>query len=464
LALLALAAVYLAWYRGEMEWAFWQRPFLVFSALLGVSALLLWGRWRGLLRASWFAGLALALVFLDLLAAGHDYNTLSPVSEMFGETETAVFLHSLPDTSRITSLAEGIAYRPNTALAASVPALSGYGPGISQRLVDYLQLAEGGEVIRFGRVLLPLQAAASPLLDVVGVSHIVTTQDRWGDEAVAVGTQADVADLDWQVLLGEWTRPLFVDSAGLFQVDVPLRAAPSVQGRITLRLFTADGDQELANHTVSTDDVADNGWTSFFFAPFPPDWGDEFLAVLHFDGTGEVTVGSDVTGEWTYAAFVRSRPGLVHESGRTRVYANEGDLGRVFVVAAAQVANSPEAALTAVQANAAKLGQVVVLELKDQPEPPVISQPVPMAGEATIVEASLNQVTLRAEMRAPGFVVLADAYDPGWQATVDGRPTPVYRANTVVRAVYVPEGSHETLSGLALLGMLFLVVWRRKRP
>lgn len=481
-ALLALAAAYLFWYRWQVDWTFWRRPFLTFVVLLLAGALLLWARWRGALRAGRFGGLALALAVLDLFASGYDYNTLSPISEMFPRTETAVFLHSLPETPRITSLAEGVAYRPNTALADFVPGLSGYGPGISQRLVEYLQLAEGGEVIRFGRVLLPLQAAASPLLDGLGVSHIVTTQEMWGDEAAA---GAETAVFDWRLLSGEWSdggrpqRPLTAGSAGLFRVDVPLRAASSAQGDITLRLFTADGGQELAHHTLTVADVNGEGWTSFFFAPFPSDWGDEFLAALSFSGSGEVTVGSGPTGDWAYAAFVRQRPGLVHESGRTRVYVNEGDLGRAFVVAAAQVTDSPEAALEAVQANAARLGQVVVLELAGQPEPPLVSESATAAGAVTIAEANLNRVILRVEMTAPGFVVLADAYDAGWQAVVDGRPTPVYRANTVVRAVYVPAGVHEIVfryrplpfvvgavaSGLALVGLAALGVGvGRKRP
>jgi uncharacterized membrane protein YfhO len=135
--------------------------------------------------------------------------------------------------------------------------------------------------------------------------------------------------------------------------------------------------------------------------------------------------------------------------------------------------------LAAVQANATQLGQVVVLELEGQPEPPAIPEPATTAGAVAITKIALNQMILRAEMAAPGFVVLADAYDPGWRATVAGQPVPVYRANTVVRAVYVPAGVHEivfryrplpfivgaVVSGLALIGLVARGVGvRRKRP
>lgn len=477
--LVALAAGYLFWYRGQVAWDFWQRPLLTFLVLLLLSALLLLARQRRWLPGNLFGGLVLILLLGDLWWAGHDYNTLSPVSQLFPATETAEFLHSLPETPRIVSLAEGVAYRPNTAMLDFVPGLSGYGPGIWQRLVAYLRVAEGGEVIRFGRVLLPLRAVNSPLFDALGVSHIVTTQEMWQDEAVVGGRDTVVAD--WQLLTGEWERPLSVGRGGLFQVDVPMQLGDSAEGSLTLRLFTADGGQELANHTLPTTDVGADGWASFFFTPFPSEWGDTFLAKLAFTGSGEVRVGSTAVGTWAFASFVKAQPGLVHLAGKTRVFRNEGDLGRAFVVSAAQIAASPEAALAAVQNHADELDKLVVLELEGQPEPPAALASGSAPGEVDMTEVGLNKVVLEAEMAAPGFVVLADAYDAGWQAAVDGQATAVYRANTVVRAVYVPAGSHEIVfryrplafwvgaagSGLALLGLMVLgitAVWKRPLP
>src|SRR5690606_7186031 len=43
---------------------------------------------------------------------------------------------------------------------------------------------------------------------------------------------------------------------------------------------------------------------------------------------------------------------------------------------------------------------------------------------------------------ADGLVVVNEAYYPGWRATVDGRATPIYRANALVRAVWVGAGPH----------------------
>ena len=40
------------------------------------------------------------------------------------------------------------------------------------------------------------------------------------------------------------------------------------------------------------------------------------------------------------------------------------------------------------------------------------------------------------------MLVLADGDDPGWHATVNGVPAPIYRTNVLLRGVAVPAGNH----------------------
>ena len=48
------------------------------------------------------------------------------------------------------------------------------------------------------------------------------------------------------------------------------------------------------------------------------------------------------------------------------------------------------------------------------------------------------------EVDAPGggFLRVGARWDPGWSATLDGKPTPVLRADGVFRGVVVPAGRH----------------------
>jgi uncharacterized membrane protein YfhO len=44
-------------------------------------------------------------------------------------------------------------------------------------------------------------------------------------------------------------------------------------------------------------------------------------------------------------------------------------------------------------------------------------------------------------METPGLVVLADRWDTGWQAYLNGRRVPILRTNHSIRGVMVPAGS-----------------------
>jgi Bacterial membrane protein YfhO len=58
-------------------------------------------------------------------------------------------------------------------------------------------------------------------------------------------------------------------------------------------------------------------------------------------------------------------------------------------------------------------------------------------------EDNARQVRLHVSAPCRGFVVLADLYYPGWKASVDGTPLPIYRANYAFRAVEVKPGDHD---------------------
>ncbi len=77
------------------------------------------------------------------------------------------------------------------------------------------------------------------------------------------------------------------------------------------------------------------------------------------------------------------------------------------------------------------------------PEGRSLEPPPSFRGHATIVFERADRVRIEAELSAPGFVVLADSYDPGWRARVDGRPAAVLRANLAQRAVAVSAGRHQ---------------------
>ena len=69
-----------------------------------------------------------------------------------------------------------------------------------------------------------------------------------------------------------------------------------------------------------------------------------------------------------------------------------------------------------------------------------VTLPTTIRGQAEISSEVSTRVTVSVHMETPGLVVLADLYDTGWSAYLQGQPVPVLRANHAVRGVIVPVG------------------------
>ena len=50
-----------------------------------------------------------------------------------------------------------------------------------------------------------------------------------------------------------------------------------------------------------------------------------------------------------------------------------------------------------------------------------------------------ERVDVATDLRSPGYLFLADTFDPGWSATVDGYLTPIRPAQVAFRAVFLPD-------------------------
>lgn len=98
------------------------------------------------------------------------------------------------------------------------------------------------------------------------------------------------------------------------------------------------------------------------------------------------------------------------------------------------------------------------------------------ASDARVLSRGPDAVRVEARLRAPGVLVLTEAFDEGWTAAVDGQPARVLLANGLFRAVRLGAGRHEVLfryrpwsvragvalSVLGLAAALALVALRRE--
>jgi uncharacterized membrane protein YfhO len=111
--------------------------------------------------------------------------------------------------------------------------------------------------------------------------------------------------------------------------------------------------------------------------------------------------------------------------------------------------------------------------------PADIRSPLPeTVGEASIRTETLDTVTIAVENPKPAdaALILRDTWYPGWEATLDGTPAAIERAETIFRGVRVPPGEHTVLfeyapasvrTGMVLSALGWLAVGAlllRRRP
>ena len=155
--------------------------------------------------------------------------------------------------------------------------------------------------------------------------------------------------------------------------------------------------------------------------------------------------------------------------GSAYIHRLAGTLPRARLVGHPAYARDEAEALAAL-GKAAREGLVV-----EDPDRP-LDAGAKAEGTATIVVDEPERVEVETASTGPSYLFLADTFDPGWSATVDGRPAPIRPADLTFRAVYLAAGSHRVaftyrpagfLAGLILTGFglaiaVVLLAWPRR--
>jgi hypothetical protein len=167
---------------------------------------------------------------------------------------------------------------------------------------------------------------------------------------------------------------------------------------------------------------------------------------------------------------------LVHDGPDARLYRSAGTQPRAAVVGAQDVVGSGDAALATIAAPGFELARTVVAE---KPVAGLSRGAAAPAGSARIVPGDdPDRLDVDVVAHRPGMLVVSDAWDPGWKATVDGHNADVQRVDYVMRGVTVGPGTHRVefryrpwsftagwiVSLAALVALLGALLWWRRRP
>jgi hypothetical protein len=170
---------------------------------------------------------------------------------------------------------------------------------------------------------------------------------------------------------------------------------------------------------------------------------------------------------------------LAYDGPDATIYTNDNALPRTWLVADQQV----------VKGDAAELARVGSAGF-DPRKVLLTAEPIPglsdsdsgdvSPGDAHITDYQAEQVTIDAQVNRPSELVLSDTYYPGWDVTVNGRPSRIDEVDYLLRGVEVPAGNDRIVftydptsfragwivslvSSLSLLAAVVVVFLRRRR-
>lgn len=138
--------------------------------------------------------------------------------------------------------------------------------------------------------------------------------------------------------------------------------------------------------------------------------------------------------------FPREKYELVWQQYKWKAYERKTVLPRVFLAGEFLVETDQQKIIERIYEPTVDLGKTLILE-RDP------GQSFETGGRewAEVVSYQPNRVEIETEADGAKLLFLSDAYYPGWVARVDGRETPVFRADYAFRALIVGAGRHKVV-------------------
>jgi hypothetical protein len=408
--------------------------------------------------------------FMSLSDILYDPGDLGDLQSMFRSSLSEDSVYQLVVASKMK---EVLAY--NLPLLYRLSSVDGYDGGLlptaRYSTLERLFLSSD-DIWSDGRLRQQLKAIPPVrLLSLLNVRYIITDkmQDAWN--------KGVYYDLENQISLGrvELTDLPNLAATHLGVVTYLTSAADLPDGTPVAEVIVRDGSTVLLSATLragfeTAEGLYDAEPVAHGRASVVHHWrdnskGSDYLAVLKLGQASrptQILVRSLLPGEGATQIVLRgislidTRTGtsasvsidpklkLVH-SGDVKIYRNLSALPRAFVVHRAQIFAEDEEALTRLSNPGFDPAREVILAAgaasaaSSQPDTMVAAGPEPVE----LVHYSPERIDLNASLSSPGYLVLTDAFYPGWQAEVDGNPAQIVRADVYFRAVALESGVHE---------------------
>jgi hypothetical protein len=147
----------------------------------------------------------------------------------------------------------------------------------------------------------------------------------------------------------------------------------------------------------------------------------------------------------------------VYRDAAVTVYENLNAYPRAWFPKTVEVRESPADILWRVRADGFDGRKVALIQARNGPALGIDATQPDAPGSISYGDRRPDHLSLTTSAPGSRVLVLSEMFFPGWHAFIDGKETPIYRANYLFRAVQVPGGTHEVSftyrPGSALWGM-----------
>jgi hypothetical protein len=165
---------------------------------------------------------------------------------------------------------------------------------------------------------------------------------------------------------------------------------------------------------------------------------------------------ADIRLEGTSAASI-PQYSLVYDN-EVQIFENRHAMPRAFLVTQVLPVPDVDAAIALMKHAGIDPRSTAVVE---GPPSDQVTMLAGSGGSATIKNRTSTEIVLEVDADGPSFLVLTDAFYPGWVALLDGQEASMYATNVAFRGVFVPSGRHQVVftyrPGSFYLGLSFTV-------
>lgn len=409
---------------------------------LGVAAALLW-LWTLRPRSPWRSGLLAAAVALDLLGFGLGYTPSSPLADAYPV---------LPPVDRVAAERQAEPFRiavfhtwplvlgPAVAPNLGLDEIGGYSPSNRASYQAFVRrLSQPSPDLAANLNIVALGDADPLLLRLLNVRYVLSAEPL-PDVVRAVAAATDDCSARHALQPGQRVgRVITPRAGGLNRIDLR-----GIRGG-TLALHLAR-DSDTSQHLAYAELGGELGATrTLYFEPIADSAEGSFFVYVDLPAgaTGpppEVCV--DAEGLALDAWTTLPRYPRAFEDDRLVVSRVPDPLGRAWIVPEARLVADQATALAALAGPAFDPRREVIVESEAGIVTDAVG-PARTAGNLSVRDEGPNRRRVLIEGGAGGWLVLSEAFAPGWTARVGGRDLPVLRANGGLQALPLPPGSRE---------------------